>query len=170
MENIIVREIKSAMINKDHSRLRALRGIKSQLDLLKTSGKEVTDEIILLTLQKMVKQRKESADIYKSNNRMDLYDVEVKDISVIEEFLPNQISKDLIEVAIKDVINSVGASSMKDMGKVMGIVSKKLAGQADNKIVSELVKSALSEKKEIPIGVPVDRKTFDNLKDKSKDL
>lgn len=137
-------EIKSAMLQKNASRLRALRSIKSQLDLLNSSGKEVTEEMQLTALQRMVKQRKESADIYKTNGREDLYVVEIEDISVIEEFLPKQLSTDEIKQMISEIITETGATSIREMGKVMGVASKKLSGKADNKIVSEIVKSLLS--------------------------
>lgn len=135
--------IKSAMIQKDTTRLRALRGIKSQLDILKSSGKEVTDELQLVALQKMVKQRKESAEIYKSNGREDLYTIENDDISIIEEFLPKQLSSDEIEIEVNNAIIELGLTSIRDMGKIIGFVSKKLSGKADNKIISEIVKSKL---------------------------
>ena len=91
----------------------------------------------------MVKQRKESAEIYKSNDREDLYQNEVSEISVIEEFLPKQLSREEIEIEIKKIISETGFNSVKDMGKVMGIASKLFTGRADNKIVSEIVKSSL---------------------------
>jgi hypothetical protein len=144
MQEKIMKEIRSAMLQKDASRLRALRSIKSQLDLLNSSGKEVTEEMQLTALQRMVKQRKESADIYKANNREDLYLVEIEDISVIEEFLPKQLSIDEIKQVVSEVITETGATSTREMGKVMGIASKKLSGKADNKVVSEIIKSLLS--------------------------
>ena len=144
MKEKIMTEIKSAMLQKNASRLRALRGIKAQLDLLNSSGKEVTEEIQLTTLQRMVKQRKESADIYKTNGREDLYVVEMEDISVIEEFLPKQLSTEEIKQIISEIISESGATSIREMGKVMGIATKKLSGKADNKIVSEIVKTLLS--------------------------
>lgn len=140
----LTQEIKKAMIEKNTSRLRALRSIKAQMDLLETTGKEVTQEMQLSTLQKMVKQRRESADIYKSNNREDLLQVELEDISVIEEFLPNQLSKEEVEEIVKNIITEVGATSIRDMGKVMGMATKSLSGKADNKVVSEIVKSILN--------------------------
>ena len=143
MKEKILSEIKSAMLQKQTGRLRALRSIKSQLDLLNSSGKEVTEEMQLTALQKMVKQRKESADIYRENNREDLLIVEMEDIAVIEEFLPKQISKEEIEVEVKKIISNIGATSIKEMGKVMGMASKALSGKADNKIISEIIKSTL---------------------------
>ena len=127
MKEKILNEIKSAMLQKQPGRLRALRSIKAQLDLLSSSGKEVTEEMQLVALQKMVKQRKESADIYRENNREDLLIVEMEDISVIEEFLPKQLSKEEIEIEVKKIISNIGATSIKEMGKVMGMASKALS-------------------------------------------
>jgi hypothetical protein len=143
MEKRILQEIKSAMLQKNANRLRALRGIKSQIDLLNASGKEVTEEMVLATLQKMVKQRKESAEIYKSNNREDLFQTEMEEVSIIEEFLPKQLSREEIEVEVRKIVSNIGATSIKDIGKVMGAASKSLSGKADNKAVSEIVKSIL---------------------------
>jgi uncharacterized protein YqeY len=136
-------EIKSAMLQKNAARLGALRGIKSQLDILRSSGREVTPELVLSTLQRIANQRKESADIYKSNNRQELFDIEVAELSVVEEFLPKQLSREEIEIEVRNIINSVGATSLKDIGKVMGAASKFFSGKADNKLVSEVVKSVL---------------------------
>lgn len=144
MKTKLSQEIKKAMIQKNASRLRALRSIKSQMDLLETTGKEVTQEMQLSALQKMIKQRRESADIYKSNNREDLFQVEIEDILVIEEFLPKQLSKEEVEEVVKSIITEVGATSIRDMGRVMGVVTKSLSGKADNKVVSEIVKSILN--------------------------
>jgi len=144
LQEKITQEIKSAMLQKNAERLRGLRGIKAQLDLLNTLGKEVTSEMELSVLQKMVKQRKESAEIFKNNGRTDLLEVELQEISVIEEFLPKQMSREEIEASVKEIVDSLNATSFKEMGKVMGVASKTLAGKADNKIVSEVIKSLLS--------------------------
>lgn len=144
MKERLTQEIKKAMFAKQPGRLRALRSIKAQMDLLETTGKEVTAEMQLATLQKMVKQRKESAEIYKTNSREDLLQVEMEDINVIEEFLPKQLSKEEIEAEVKRIVTEVGATSIREMGKVMGLASKALAGKADNKVVSEVVKSLLN--------------------------
>jgi hypothetical protein len=144
LQEKITQEIKSAMLQKNAERLRGLRGIKAQLDLLNTLGKEVTSEMELSILQKMVKQRKESAEIFKNNGRTDLLEVELQEISVIEEFLPKQMSREEIEASVKEIVASLNATSFKEMGKVMGVASKTLAGKADNKIVSEVIKSLLS--------------------------
>jgi uncharacterized protein YqeY len=143
LEQTIGSQIKTAMLSKNADRLRALRGIKSGLDLLNTSGKEVSEDMQLQSLQKMVKTRRESAEIYKSNNRLDLYETEASEISVIEEFLPKQLSAEDITIFVKAAINETGALSMKDMGKVMGLVNKQLAGKADGKLISEIVKASL---------------------------
>ena len=144
MKEKILNGIKSAMLQKQPGRLRALRSIKAQLDLLSSSGKEVTEEMQLVALQKMVKQRKESADIYRENNREDLLIVEMEDISVIEEFLPKQLSKEEIEIEVKKIISNIGATSIKEMGKVMGMASKQLAGKADGRLVSDTIKELLA--------------------------
>ena len=144
LEQTIGSQIKAAMLSKNADRLRALRGIKSGLDLLNTSGKEVSEDMQLQSLQKMVKTRRESAEIYKSNNRLDLYETEASEISVIEEFLPKQLSAEDITVFVKAAITETGASSMRDMGKVMGLVNKQLAGKADGKLISEIVKTSLA--------------------------
>lgn len=143
LEQTIGSQIKAAMLSKNADRLRALRGIKSGLDLLNTSGKEVSEDMQLQSLQKMVKTRRESAEIYKSNNRLDLYETEASEISVIEEFLPKQLSAEDITVFVKAAITETGALSMRDMGKVMGLVNKQLAGKADGKLISEIVKASL---------------------------
>jgi len=144
LEKKIGSEIRTAMLSKNANRLRALRGIKSGLDLLNTSGKEVSEDMQLQSLQKMVKTRRESAEIYKSNNRLDLYETEATEIEVIEEFLPKQLSAEEITLVVKATITELGATSMKDMGKVMGAVNKQLAGKADGKLISEIVKSSLA--------------------------
>jgi len=143
LEEKIGSEIRTAMLSKNANRLRALRGIKSVLDLLNTSGKEVSEDMQLQSLQKMVKTRRESAEIYKSNNRLDLYETETSEIEVIEEFLPKQLSVEEITLVVKTTIVELGATSMKDMGKVMGAANKQLAGKADGKLISEIVKTLL---------------------------
>lgn len=147
LEEKINQDIKSAMIAKDSTRLRGLRAIKSAILLAKTEKAGTTalnEEAELKVLQKLVKQRKESAEIYKSQNREDLFTIELEEQKVIEEYLPKQLSKEEIEAVVKDIIAQVGASGMKDMGKVMGLANQKLAGQADGKTVSEVVKTSLA--------------------------
>ena len=139
-------ELKAAMLAKDEAKLRALRAIKAAIILLKTSeaGKEITEEDEMKMLQKLVKQRKESIDIYTKQGREDLAKTEQEEVAVIELFLPKMMSEEEIRVALKDIIASVGATSPAEMGKVMGAANKAFAGKADNKIVSVLVKEMLS--------------------------
>lgn len=141
-------DIKAAMLARDKDKLEALRAVKAALLLIKT-GKdtataEVPEELELSTLQKLVKQRKEAADIYLSQNRKDLYDVEMFQVSIIQKYLPEQMSDDEIKVVINNIIAETGAQGMRDMGKVMGLASKQLQGKADNKIVSAFVKELLA--------------------------
>lgn len=145
LEEKVNNDIKAAMLAKDQQKLEAIRGIKSALLLLKSSGKPVTEEDEIRALTKMVKQRKESADIYAQQNRKDLADVELFQISVIEQYLPKQMSEAEIRTAVEAAIAQVGAKSPADMGKVMGVVTKQLAGKADGKVISNLVKEILSK-------------------------
>lgn len=146
LEQNIMAELKAAMLAKDEAKLRALRAIKAAIILLKTSeaGKEITEEDEMKMLQKLVKQRKESIDIYTKQGREDLAKTEQEEVAVIELFLPKMMSEEEIRVALKDIIASVGATSPAEMGKVMGAANKAFAGKADNKIVSVLVKEMLS--------------------------
>lgn len=142
----IDQEIKQAMLGKQEARLRGLRAIKSALLLARTekgASEEISQETEIKVLQKLIKQRKESADIYKAQNREDLYKIEAEEMEVIEGFLPKQMERDEIETYLKDLINRVGATSVKDMGKVMGAANKELAGKADGKTISEVVKQLL---------------------------
>lgn len=143
IEEKINSEIKTAMLSKEAKRLEALRAIKSVVLLLKTSPEGLTDESVNKALQKEVKKRKESADIYKSQNRPDLEEAELFQAKVLEEYLPKQLSEDEIKAELIKIIASVGASGAADLGKVMGAASKTFAGRADNKIVSALVKQLL---------------------------
>lgn len=140
-------DIKQAMLAKDKKKLEALRAIKAALLLIKT-GKdvgtsEIPKELELKTLQKLVKQRKESAEIYKSQGRTDLYEDEIFQSNIIENYLPKQMDENDIREALQVIIEETGASSMKDMGKVMGMASKKFAGTADNKTISKIVREIL---------------------------
>lgn len=142
----IDQEIKAAMLAKNSAQLRGLRAIKAALLLAKTekgSNEEITEETELKILQKLIKQRRESADIYKQQNREDLYQVEEEEIQVINKFLPQQLSREEVAVIIESVIKQSGATSVKDMGKVMGMANKELAGKADGKLIAELVKEKL---------------------------
>lgn len=147
LQQNIDQDIKSAMLNKDSARLRGLRAIKAALLVAKTekgATENLTEETELKVLQKLVKQRRESADIYQAQNRPDLYQIEQEELQVIEEYLPKQMEKEAIMAHIKEVISRTGAATMKDMGKVMGIVNKELAGKADGKTISEVVKELLA--------------------------
>ena len=140
-------DIKNAMLAKDKVRLEALRGIKKEFLEAKTakgSDGELSDDTALKILAKMVKQRKESAQIYTEQNRPDLAEPELAEAKVIEEYLPKQISETELEAELKVIIAEVGATSAKEMGKVMGIASKKLAGRADGKAISAKVKELLA--------------------------
>lgn len=132
---------------KQKERLEALRSVKSGIILLKTDkgpSHEVTADEELKMLQKQVKQRKESADIYIQQSRPELAEKELAEAKVIEEFLPAQMSSEEVEKAVREIIARVGASSAKDMGKVMGAASKELAGKAEGKMISDLVKKLLA--------------------------
>lgn len=147
LKSNIETEIKNAMLAKDKDRLRALRAIKSLILLEETkegagSSLSSDDEIRLLT--KAAKQRKDSAEIYKQQNREDLYAVEMAELSIINEFLPKQLSEEELEAELKKIIAETGASSAKDMGKVMGAATKALAGKADGKLISQKVKELLA--------------------------
>ncbi|RYZ97464.1 MAG: GatB/YqeY domain-containing protein [Sphingobacteriaceae bacterium] len=142
----IDQDIKQAMLAKQADRLRALRAIKSALLLAKTekgAAEELSSEAEIKVLQRLIKQRKESADIYKEQNRADLYEIEFAEMQVIEPYLPQQMSRDEVEGFLKELIGRVGATSVKDMGKVMGAANKELAGKADGKTISEVVKQLL---------------------------
>ncbi|MEA3503865.1 MAG: GatB/YqeY domain-containing protein [Bacteroidota bacterium] len=148
LEKIINEDIKQAMRSRDKRKLEALRAIKAALLLEKTgrdtSTTEVPESIELKLLQKLVKQRKESAIIYKEQNREELAENELYQAQIIENFLPAQMDEKEVREVINSIIKNEGASSMKDMGKIMGMASKQLAGKADNKIVSSLIKELLS--------------------------
>jgi len=143
----IDQEIKQAMLAKDQAKLRGLRAIKAALLLARTekgSAEEITEETELKILQRLVKQRKESADIYKQQGREDLSVIEEEEIEVISQFMPKQLGKEEVEALIAALIKEAGATSVKDMGKVMGLANKELAGKADGKLIAEIVKSQLA--------------------------
>lgn len=148
LESQINGDIKTAMLQKDKPALEALRAIKSAILLEKTSKNatdgELSEAAEIALLQKLVKQRKEAAEIYKGQDRADLYEAEMFQAGIIEKYLPKQLSREEIEVEVKNIIAQVGATTAKDMGKVMGTATKHFAGRADNKIVSEIVKSLLA--------------------------
>lgn len=138
--------MKQAMKAKDEAALRTLRAIKAAILLEKTSegGKEITEADEIKMLQKMAKQRRDSLDIFEKQNREDLAGKEREELAILERFLPKQMSTDELKETLKGIIAQVGASSPADMGKVMGMASKQLAGQADGKAISEAVKQLLS--------------------------
>jgi uncharacterized protein len=147
ISNTIDQEIKQAMLAKDQARLRGLRAIKAALLLAKTekgTAEEITEEAEIKLLQKLVKQRKESADIYKQQGREDLSVVEEEEIAVISAFMPKQLDEAEVEQLIIKLIKDSGAVSVKDMGKVMGLANKELAGKADGKLIAELIKKQLA--------------------------
>ena len=140
-------EIKKAMLSRDKVRLEALRGVKKEFLEAKTAkgaNDELSDETAIAILQKMVKQRKDSADIYTAQGRPDLAEDEIAQIKVIQDFLPSQLTAEELEAAVKKIVAEVGATSMKDMGKVMGVATKELAGKAEGRAVSEMVKKLLA--------------------------
>ncbi len=146
LEKNIIEEMKTAMKSKDQVALASLRAIKSEILLAKTSGgsKELTEADELKILQKLVKQRKDSAGIFSEQGREDLAEPELAQAAIISKFLPTQLSVEEVAATVDEVIAQTGASSMKDMGKIMGIVNGKLAGQADGKTISGIVKERLA--------------------------
>jgi len=140
-------DIKAAMLAKEKEKLEALRAIKAAFLLAKTEkggDGEISADTELKIIQKLVKQRKDSAETFKANNRADLYEKEIAELVVIEKYLPKQLSEDEIKTELTAIIGNVGAKGPQDMGKVMGVASKHFAGKADNKIVSQLVKDLLA--------------------------
>ncbi len=147
LEERINQDIKAAMIAKDQAKLRGLRAIKAAILLAKTEKghtETLTEDTEIKVLQKLVKQRKESAEIYKTQNRADLYQIEFEEQEVIEAYLPKQLDKAEVEALIQSIISSLGATNVKDMGKVMAAANQQLAGRADGRTISEVVKSLLS--------------------------
>lgn len=143
----VSKDIIAAMKAKDKVRLDALRNVKKFFIEAKTmpgANDTLTDEAAMKIMQKLVKQGKDSAEIYISQNRQDLADAELAQVAVIEEYLPKQLSREELEVKIKEIIAETGASGMKDMGKVMGVASAKLAGLAEGKVISEIVRAILN--------------------------
>lgn len=139
-------DLKAAMKAQDKASMRGLRAVKSALLLLKTdgSGKEITPEREIQLLQKLVKQRRESIAIFEKENRADLAEVEKEEVAVIEKYLPEALSEEDLEKFIQALILSSGANSVKDMGKVIGLASKELAGKADGRAISDMVKKCLA--------------------------
>ena len=146
LQNKVMEQLKNAMKAKDAVALESLRAIKSAILLAQTESgakEELAESEELKLLQKLVKQRKDSAAVYKEQGRNDLAQPELDQVAIIEQFLPEALSEEEIEKVVVMTIESVEASGMKDMGKVMGIVSKELAGQADGKTISTIVKKNL---------------------------
>lgn len=146
LEEKINTDIKSAMLAKNQAELRGLRAIKAALLLAKTStgiSAQISADEEIKLLQKLVKQRKESLEIYRNQNREDLAVKELEEITVIEKYLPAQMSEDQIKAELKQIILSTGATTSSDMGKVMGVATKHFAGKADNKTIATFVKELL---------------------------
>ena len=147
LELKITSALKEAMKNKNQDALTALRSVKSAILLHKTqksSSGELSHEDEIKILQKLVKQRKDSADIYKSQGRNDLSDPELKEAELIQQFLPKALSEEEVRKIMKSIIDETGADGMKDMGKVMGISTNKLMGKADGKMISTIAREFLS--------------------------
>ena len=144
LETQIMDSMKEAMRSKDTETLGALRGIKAAFQTLNTSGKEVNEEVRMKELQRMVKQRQESADIFKGANRTELYEKEVFEISVIEKFLPKQMTEAEIQIEVELAITETGAKSIQEMGKVVGMLTKKFVGKASGKTISDIAKRLLA--------------------------
>ena len=148
LELKVMAELKEAMKAKDDAALRGLRAIKAEIIKAKTepgAGGEISEEVELKLLQKIVKQRKDSLEIFRQQNREDLATKESEEIAIIEKFLPKQLTEAELKEAIAPIIAQVGALSLADLGKVMGIASKQLAGKADGKAISAMVKELLSQ-------------------------
>ncbi len=147
LEEKIMEQLKTAMKAKDEAALRTLRAIKAQIIIVKTSegaGGEIKEDEEPKLLQKMLKQRKDSIEIFTSQNRLELAKIEQDEVAIIEQFLPKQLTEAEITEHVKVTIAELGAISAADMGKVMGAANKKMAGQADGKVISAIVKTLLS--------------------------
>lgn len=146
LESKIQSDLKEAMKAKDQAAMRSLRAIKSAILLFQTSGagKELDEAAEIKMLQKLVKQRQESLDIYEKQGREDLARTEREEIGIIKKYLPEQLSEEKLREIISGIVSETGASSMKDMGRVMGMANQKLAGKADGKTIATIVKELLS--------------------------
>lgn len=147
LEEKVMADMKEAMKSKNESALRSLRAIKAEIIKAKTepgANGQVSAETEAKLLQKMVKQRKDSLDIFRQQNRADLAVKEEEEIAIIEKFLPKQMDDETLKSALTAIIAELGASGPGDLGKVMGVATKRLAGQADGKAISAMVKSLLS--------------------------
>ncbi|MGY0408360.1 MAG: GatB/YqeY domain-containing protein [Polaribacter sp.] len=146
LQKQVMEEMKKAMKTKDTVALQALRSVKAAFLLAKTdtgAGEDLTEEQEIKIIQKQVKQRKDSATIFLEQDRKDLAEPELRELAILEQFLPEAVTEEEIEAVVISTIDGVGAIGMQDMGKVMGIVSKELIGKADGKIISSLVKKHL---------------------------
>ena len=146
LEQRVMDGLKAAMKSKDQAAMRTLRAIKSAILLFKTSGKneELDDAAELRLLQKLVKQRRESAQIYHEQGREDLAQPEEEEIAILETFLPKQLDEEELKQHLSALIDELGATSPQDMGKVMGVATKQLAGQADGRLISTIVRQLLT--------------------------
>ena len=147
LEQQIQEDIKAAMKAKDTVALAATRAVKGEILLFKTAeggAKEVTDADVLKMIQKLIKQRKESAEQYSAAGRPELADNELAEAAAMEKYLPKQLSAEEVEAKVREIVAQVGATSIRDMGRVMGVATKALAGQADGRAISAAVKSVLS--------------------------
>jgi len=146
LEERIAQDLKEAMKKKDEAAKRGLRAIKQAILLQKTSGsgEALSPDLEIKMLQKLVKQRRESLEIYEKQGREDLAQVEREEIAVIERYLPEQLSEAELKAELEKIVQEVGADSMKDMGKVMGLASQRLAGRAEGKAISQVVRQILS--------------------------
>ena len=142
LKNTIDKQIKESMLNKDKDRLLALRAVKSAILLEEKdgNGNSINEMQILM---KLIKQRKDSLSVYKEQNRLDLAEIEQKEINIIQEFLPEQMEDSELETRIENIIKTVGAESIKDMGKVMGMATKELVGKVDNSRIAAMIKEKL---------------------------
>ncbi len=148
LEQQIQKDIMAAMKDKDQARLNAVRAIKSAILLAKTAeggSKELSDSDIIKLIQKIAKQHKESADLYTQAGRTELADNELAEMKVLEEYLPKQLSESEVEEKLKEIIAQTGAKAPSDMGKVMGVATKQLAGLADGRLISTIVKKLLAQ-------------------------
>lgn len=145
MEQQIQQDIKAAMLAKEKTRLESLRAIKAAILLAKTAdgSESIADEAVVKIIQKLVKQRKETAEIYKQQNRAELAEQELAEAAAMEVYLPKQLSEEELEAELKKIIAQVGATGPQDMGKVMGTATKALAGKAEGRMISALVKKLL---------------------------
>ncbi len=146
LETRIMADLKTAMKQKDQAALRTIRSIKAAILLQKTdgSGTELNEDGEIKLVQKLVKQRKDSLEIYEKQGREDLAQTEREEIDVLEKYLPAQLSEDEIKAEVEKIIAQTGASGMKDMGKVMGMANKQMAGSADGKTIAGIVKQLLA--------------------------